>query len=70
MAWAKIKREFLAVVMESPIYFSAPLLNRLRSRNFCSQRSVYYRICAFNLKTEGCYLKIDEFDNGTPKLRS
>ena len=44
MARAKIKREFLAVVMECPLYFSAPLQKRLESLNIFSQKSVHYRI--------------------------
>ena len=48
MAKAKIRREFLAVVMESPVYFSIPILKRLVIRNFFSQRSLHYRISAYN----------------------
>ncbi len=48
MASAKSKREFLAVLMESPLYFIAPLLRRLEIPNFFSQRSIPYRICAYS----------------------
>ncbi len=47
MASAKSQREFLAVLMESPIYFIAPLLRRLEVPNFFSQRSIHYRLCAY-----------------------
>ncbi len=48
MARAKRQREFLAVLMESPPYFIAPLLRRLEIPNFFSQRSIPYRICAYS----------------------
>ncbi len=67
MARAKIQRAFLAVVMESPLYFSAPLLKRLGMPNFFSQRSLHYRICAYNqhlINGKG-NLKMWKFDKGT-----
>ena len=72
MARARNRREFQAVVMECPLYFSAPLLGRLGSLNFFSQRSVYYRICAYNQQVigGGCYLKIGEFDKSMNNLSS
>jgi hypothetical protein len=48
MASANIKREILAVLMESPFYFTIPLKRRLEFLKFCSQKSVYHRICAYN----------------------
>ncbi len=64
MAKAKIQREFLAVVMESPLYFSAPLQKRLEIPNFFSQKSVHYGICAYNqhLISGKCNMKLREFD--------
>lgn len=38
---AKIKRELLAVLMESPYYFNIPLRRRLAFIIFFSQQSVY-----------------------------
>ena len=72
MARAKNRREFLAVVMESPGYFSAPLQLRLGFRNIFSQQSVHYRIFAYNqgLIGEECYLKLREFDKSTNNLNS
>ena len=48
MAGAKIKREILAVLMESPFYFTIPLQRRLEFLKFFSQRSVYNRIFEHN----------------------
>jgi hypothetical protein len=48
MAGAKIKREILGVFMESPLYFTIPLRERLKLLNFFSQQSIYLRICVFN----------------------
>ncbi len=48
MARAKIKREILSVLMESPFYFTLPLRGRLELINFYSQQSAYHRICANN----------------------
>ncbi|MGD0970161.1 MAG: hypothetical protein ABSA04_01985 [Desulfobaccales bacterium] len=47
MASAHIKREILAVFMESPLYFTIPLRNRLEFLNSFSQQSVYHRICQY-----------------------
>ncbi len=69
MARAKIQRAFLAVVMESPLYFSAPLQRRLEIPNFLSQRSLHYRICTYNqhlIRGKG-NLKLREFDKATNK---
>ena len=72
MARAKNRREFLAVVMESPGYFSAPLQLRLGFRNIFSQHSLHYRIFAYNQGLIGkeCYLKVREFDKNTNNLNS
>ena len=48
MANQKIKREILAVFMESPIYFTIPLKTRLEFLKFFSQKSVYHRLCEYN----------------------
>ena len=48
MAGKKIKREILAVFMESPFYFTIPLKTRLEFLKFFSQKSVYHRICEYN----------------------
>jgi hypothetical protein len=48
MARAKIKRQILSVLIESPFYFTLPLRGRLELLNFYSQQSVYHRICAYN----------------------
>jgi hypothetical protein len=47
MARARIKREILAVLMESPFYFTIPLRKRLEFLNSFSQQSVYHRICQY-----------------------
>jgi hypothetical protein len=62
MARARIKREFPAALLENPLYFTLLLQRRLEISNFFSQRSVHYRICAYNqdLKSEGGNL--GEFD--------
>ncbi len=64
MARARNPREFLAVVMECPFYFNAPLLRRLGIPNFFSQRSLHYRICAYNqrLISGKGHLKLRKFD--------
>jgi hypothetical protein len=48
MLSVKIKREILGVFMESPLYFTMPLRERLEMLNFFSQQSVYHRIWAYN----------------------
>jgi hypothetical protein len=41
----KIKREIVAVFMESPLYFTIPLKKRLEFIMFFSQQPVYNHIC-------------------------
>jgi hypothetical protein len=41
---AKIKKEIVAVFMESPFYFTIPLPKRLAFIKFFSQQSVYGNI--------------------------
>jgi hypothetical protein len=48
MASKSIKRDILAVFMESPFYFTIPLRRRLEFLRFFSQKSVYHRICEYN----------------------
>ena len=48
MASENIKREILAVFMESPFYFTIPLKRRLEFLKFFSQKSVYQCICEYN----------------------
>jgi len=48
MAGANIKREILAVLMESPFYFTIPLRKRLEFLKLFSQQSVPHRICEYN----------------------
>jgi hypothetical protein len=58
MARARIQREFPTALMENPLYFTLLLQRRLEISNFFSQRSVHYRICAYNrdLRSEECNL--------------
>ncbi len=72
MARAKIKRGLLAVVVESPSYFSTPLQMRSGSLNFFSPRSIYYRLYAYDQGVIGeeCYLKMAEFDKSRDNLNS
>ncbi len=44
MASARIRREILAVFMESPLYFTIPLRKRLEILNYFAQQSVYHWI--------------------------
>jgi hypothetical protein len=44
----KIKREIVAVFMDSPLYFSIPLKKRLEFIMFFSQQPVYNHICELN----------------------
>jgi hypothetical protein len=46
----KIKKEIVAVFMESPFYFTIPLPKRLAFIRFFSQQSVYSNIIDFNLR--------------------
>jgi hypothetical protein len=48
MEKSKIKREIVAVFMESPFYFSIPLKKRLEFITFFSQQPVYNQICQLN----------------------
>ena len=44
----KIKKEIVAVFMESPLYFTIPLKNRLDFIKFFSQQPIYNHICELN----------------------
>jgi hypothetical protein len=48
MEASKIKREIVAVFMESPLYFSIPLKKRLEFIRFFSQKPVYNQIFSLN----------------------
>lgn len=48
MAPGLIKKELLAVLMESPFYFTIPLRKRLEFIKFFSQQSIFHRICEYN----------------------
>ena len=48
MAREIIKRELLAILMESPCYFSIPLRKRLEFIKFFSQQSVFHHLCKYN----------------------
>lgn len=48
MGTPKIKREIVAVFMESPLYFSIPLKKRLEFIMFFSQQPIYDQICELN----------------------
>ena len=45
METSKIKREIVAVFMESPLYFTIPLKKRLEFIMFFSQQPIYKHIC-------------------------
>jgi hypothetical protein len=45
----KIKREIVALVMESPLYFTIPLRKRLDFIRFLSQQSVFIQISNLNM---------------------
>ncbi len=45
MASAHINRGILAIFMESPVYFTIPLRERLEFLNSFSQQSTYNRTC-------------------------
>ncbi len=47
MASARIKREILAVLMESPLYFTIPLRKRLEFLKLFSLQSVPHHICEY-----------------------
>jgi hypothetical protein len=44
MEEAKIKKEIVAIFMESPFYFTIPLAKRLAFIKFFSQKSIYRTI--------------------------
>jgi hypothetical protein len=44
METLKIKREIVAVFMESPLYFTIPLKKRLELIMFCTQQPVFENI--------------------------
>jgi len=48
METRKIKRELVAVFMESPLYFTIPIKKRLEFIMFFSQQPVYNRISELN----------------------
>ena len=48
MQTLKIKREIVAVFMESPLYFTIPLKKRLEFIMFFSQQPIYNHICELN----------------------
>ena len=48
METRKIKREIVAVFMESPLYFTIPLKKRLEFIMFFSQQPIYNHICELN----------------------
>jgi hypothetical protein len=48
METRKIKREIVAVFMESPLYFTIPLKKRLEFIMFFSQQPVYNHVCELN----------------------
>ena len=48
METSKIKRELVAVFMESPLYFSIPIKKRLEFIMFFSQEPVYNHIFELN----------------------
>jgi hypothetical protein len=48
METPRIKREIVAILMESPLYFTIPLKRRLEFMIFFSQQPVYNHICELN----------------------
>jgi hypothetical protein len=48
MGTPKIKKEIVAVFMESPLYFTIPLKKRLEFIMFFSQKPIYNHICELN----------------------
>jgi hypothetical protein len=50
MASHKIKREIVALFMESPLYFTIPLQKRLEFIRFFSQQPVFNNISNLNLR--------------------
>jgi hypothetical protein len=49
METPKIRREIVAVMMESPLYFTIPLKRRLEFIIFFSQQPVYSHICKLDI---------------------
>jgi hypothetical protein len=47
MESACIKKEILAVLMESPLYFTIPLRKRLEFLKLFSQQSIPHSICEY-----------------------
>ena len=47
MESARVKREILAVLMESPLYFTIPLRKRLEFLKLLSKYSVPHRNCEY-----------------------
>jgi hypothetical protein len=45
---SRIKKEIVAVFMESPLYFTIPLKKRLEFIMFFSQQPIYNHICELN----------------------
>ena len=62
MARARIKREFPTALLENPLYFTLLLQRKLEISNFFSQRSVHYRICAYNHNLKSEEGNLGEFD--------
>lgn len=48
METLKIKKEIVAVFMDSPLYFDIPLKKRLEFIMFFSQQPIYNHICELN----------------------
>lgn len=48
MARARIERDLVAILMESPLYFDIPLKRRLEFIRFISQQAVYELIWEHN----------------------
>ena len=67
MARARIYREFPTALLENPLSFSLLLHRRLETLNIFSQRSVQFRIRAFNQELMSEEGKLREFNRGTNK---
>jgi hypothetical protein len=48
MEKAKIRREIVAVFIDSPLYFTIPLKKRIEFIRFYSQQPIYSYICELN----------------------
>ncbi len=55
----KIKREVVALVMESPLYFTIPLRKRLDFIKFFSNQTIFNKIgnCNMSEMDKKCYIK-------------